>query len=298
MSSVGREMKTKTRPDRRRPTLRELERQLDGLFDGFECLVRQPTERWVKQKVLFKRRHLVALCPGIAADATFAGLDLNSQRKFRPPDGRHGHHANVKGVAVESVGGNHQRRTVFVQPDQVNFAAAGKPAAGRECEPSFTHPRDRPAAGRSKGPGLGAFRLTGGGKKLGSLPLQSFVLLLEDCPAEQFIHAFAPGTTGTRALKIVEDGTINSKALRESRSFPHIFYSAWESIVCQTTGTDRQDGVICLSPAPSPEPLGPDRAGALHAKAVRCMLPVRRETKTEVPGRPRQPHERMRPHEF
>ena len=40
---------------------------------------------------------------------------MNPQRKFRMRDGCHGDHANVEGVAVKGVGGNHQCRTLLVQ---------------------------------------------------------------------------------------------------------------------------------------------------------------------------------------
>jgi integrase len=40
--------------------------------------------------------------------------------------------------------------------------------------------------------------------------------------ARQFFHAFAAGTTGTRPLKGVEDGTVHRETLREPRSFVHI----------------------------------------------------------------------------
>ena len=41
---------------------------------------------------------------------------------------------------------------------------------------------------------------------------------------------------------------------------------------------------VLPAPVPSPEPLGPNRAGALHTEAVRRTLSVGREVKTENPG--------------
>lgn len=80
--------------------LGELKCKLYALFDSSQRWTADSSQRWIKQESFLEGSHLVAFCPGIAAEAAFPGFDPNPQDEWSVLNRRNGNHADVEGMFV------------------------------------------------------------------------------------------------------------------------------------------------------------------------------------------------------
>lgn len=83
---------------------------------------------WVSQQGLFDGGDLVALGPAIGSQVGFALFDCDAHAKGFAFDRGHADYANIEGIFVDGVNGEHDGRVRLIGLHDINVASFGIPA--------------------------------------------------------------------------------------------------------------------------------------------------------------------------